>query len=149
MADIIRVTSEPIDVQALVEDLRRPSCGAIASFVGVVRDHNRGRRVRYLIYQSYAPMAEREMAAIARETHRRWSIEALALVHRTGRLAVGEVAVAVIVVAGHRREALAACSFGIERIKRDVPIWKKEFGASGSHWIHDDPEAGPPPEEGA
>lgn len=139
MGDIIRVTPDPIDLSSLVQAVARDSCGAIASFMGVVRDHNLGHSVRHIVYQAYSSMALREMEAIAVQIRGRWKIEAMALVHRTGRLVVGDVAVGVVVAAGHRREALESCAFGIETIKRRVPIWKKEFGESGEEWVSGDP----------
>lgn len=133
--DIIRITADPIDVTQLMSRVRRSTSGALASFVGVVRDHHEGRSVHHLVYQAYPPMAEREMARIAAEARGRWPLDGVALVHRTGRLGVGEASVAVVVSAPHRKEAFEACSFIIEELKRTVPIWKKEFGESGETWV--------------
>jgi molybdopterin synthase catalytic subunit len=140
-ADIIRVTAEPLDVTALMQSVRLDSSGAVASFVGVVRDHHEGRRVHHLVYEAYAPMAEQELRDIAAQMRQRWQISRVALAHRTGRLEIGEASVAVVVAAPHRREALEACSFGIEQIKKTVPIWKKEFDDDAGEWVIGDPSA--------
>ena len=139
--DIVRIGPEPIDASALSGAVRRDASGAIASFVGVVRNEHRGHRVHHLIYEAYPPMAEQEMRRIVSEIRSRWQITAMALVHRTGRLEIGEASVVVAVAAPHRREALEACAFAIERIKKDVPIWKKEFSDEGQEWIIGDPSS--------
>ena len=139
--DVVRVGPEPLDEAALTRSLRLDSSGAIASFVGVVRDDQDGRRVHHLVYEAYPPMAEREMRAIAAEIHRRWNVSRIGLVHRTGRLEVGEASVIVAVSAPHRKDALEACAFGIERIKKAVPIWKKEYRDESEEWVIGDPSA--------
>ena len=139
VVDIIRVAEDPLDPAALAAAVRTDACGAIASFVGVVRDHHEGRRVDHLVYEAYPPMAERELATIAQEIRSRWEIGRVAMVHRTGRLEIGEASVAVVVSAPHRREALEACAYGIERIKQSVPIWKKEYGEESGEWVIGDP----------
>ena len=140
--DIILVSPAPVDAGDLMDRVREDSSGAIAVFVGVARDHSRGHRVRLLEYQAYPPMAEEELARIAATCHERWTLTRVALVHRTGPLRIGEVSVAVVVAAPHRREALDACGFAIEEIKRRVPIWKKEFGDEGDAWVIGDPSSG-------
>ena len=137
--DIIRVTPDPLDAAALMQAVRQDSSGAIASFVGVVRDEHMGRRVHHLVYEAYPPMAEQELARIAGEMRERWALGRIAMAHRTGRLEIGEASVVIVVAAPHRREALEACAFGIERVKQSVPIWKKEFRDEGSEWIIGDP----------
>ena len=138
-ADIIRVTPDPLDVAALMKAVRTSGTGALASFVGVVRDEDQGRRVHHLVYEAYPPMAEKELARIAGEMRERWRLTGVALTHRTGRLEIGEASVAIVVAAAHRREALEACAFGIESIKKTVPIWKKEFRDEAEEWIIGDP----------
>lgn len=135
MTDIIRITTDPIDVTGIMESVRRSTSGALACFVGVVRDHHEGRSVHHLEYQAYPPMAETEMTRIAGEARGRWPLDGCALVHRTGRLEIGEASVAVVVAAAHRKEAFEACAFIIDELKRTVPIWKKEFGEAGSTWV--------------
>jgi len=134
-SNIILITPDPIDVTELMSRVRRSTSGALASFVGVVRDHHEGRSVHHLEYQAYPPMAEREMARIAGDARERWALDGVAVIHRTGRLEVGEASVAIVVAAPHRKEAFEACSFIIEELKRSVPIWKKEFGETGEAWV--------------
>jgi molybdopterin synthase catalytic subunit len=138
------VTDEPVseeDVRPLVECSR---AGAIVVFLGVVRDNAEGRAVVGLDYEAYGGMAEQQMDAIAAEAHTRWPVERVAIVHRVGRLRVGEVSVAVAVASAHRKEALAACAYIMDRIKRDVPIWKRERWADGdARWVGDETEDAP------
>jgi len=137
--DIVRVSDEPIDAAALASSVRTDASGALASFVGVVRNEHHGRVVHHLVYEAYPPMAESEIRRIVGEARGRWDLQRVAVAHRTGRLAVGEASVAIVVAAAHRREALDACSFLIETLKRTVPIWKKEFSDEGEEWIVGDP----------
>lgn len=137
--DTIVLTSDPLDIAALTAAVRHDSSGAIATFVGVVRNEHMGRPVDHLIYEAYPEMARREIQKIVDEMRSRWQLSGVAIAHRTGRLEIGEASVAVVVAAPHRREALDACSFGIEEIKKSVPIWKKEFGAGGEEWVIGDP----------
>lgn len=131
-----RLQTLPIDVAALLASVRADSDGAVALFVGTVRDHHRGRAVDFLEYHAYDEMAEREMSAIETEAGRRFEIGRVAIVHRWGRLEIGEVSVAVAVAAPHRAAAIDACRFAIDRLKRTVPIWKKEhFGDGSVEWV--------------
>jgi len=131
-----RLQTPPIDVAALLASVRADSDGAVALFVGTVRDHHRGRAVDFLEYQAYDEMAEREMSAIETEAERRFEIGRVAIIHRRGRLEIGEVSVAVAVAAPHRAAAIEACRFAIDRLKRTVPIWKKEhFGDGSVEWV--------------
>jgi len=138
VAAIVRITRDPLD-DAAVAELRRavehPSVGGIVTFLGVVRDHNKGKRVRYLEYEAYPEMAEREMAAIAAEVERRWGTDRVAMVHRVGRLEIGECSVVVVVACAHRGEAFEACRYAIDTLKATVPIWKKEVAEDGEEWI--------------
>lgn len=133
--DLIRIVDDPIDVRRLRARVDDPRAGAVATFEGVVRDHNRGVAVDHLEYEAYAAMAEKEFARIVGEARSRWPLHRLAVVHRVGRLEIGEVAVAVVVSASHRAAAFDACRWIIDRLKEQAPIWKKEFGADGSHWL--------------
>ena len=134
---MIRLTTEPIDHHALTEQVRRPSCGAVVTFLGTVRDLTGDRVTTALDYEAYPGMAEKKMAEIEREARARWPVGEMALVHRTGRLAVGEVSVAVAVSCPHRGEAFEACRFAIDRLKEVVPIWKQENWADGrTEWVH-------------
>jgi molybdopterin synthase catalytic subunit len=122
----------PADLMAEVSALER---GGIVTFVGLVRDHHAGRQVCSLAYSAYEPMAEAVCAEILAEAESRWPVR-IALRHRIGALAIGEVAVAIAVAGGHRDEAFAACRYLIEELKRRVPIWKRETYADGSEeWV--------------
>ena len=115
--------------------------GAIAIFLGTVRETAQGRRVLYLEYEAYAPMAEAQMRAIALELGQGVGPCRIAILHRVGRLELGEASVAIAVASAHRRVALDACAQAIERIKKTVPIWKKEHFEGGAVWIEGDPSA--------
>ena len=134
-----RLVRDPIDVASLAG--ATPEDGAVCLFVGVVRNENQGRAVRRLEYEAYEEMALPLMEEIAAETTRRFPVTEVRLVHRLGRLEIGEASVAVAAASPHRAEAFAACRFAIDALKAKVPIWKKEFYADGSEWL-DHP--GPP-----
>ena len=129
------ITFSPIDVAALLK-AARPSDGGVCLFLGVVRNENQGRETVSIQYEVYGPMAEAEMARIARRIEAEWPDALVGMQHRAGRLGVGEVSVAVVATAPHRAEAFAACRAAIDRIKHSVPIWKKEFHPDGSsEWV--------------
>jgi molybdopterin synthase catalytic subunit len=130
-----RIVSEPIDLNALVAQVASPRAGGIATFLGVVRDNSLGRKVLHLFYEAYPPMALKELERLEAEVRGRWEIEAIAIVHRIGRLEIGEASVAIAVSSPHRREAIEACHFAIDRLKQTVPVWKKEFWEGGEVWI--------------
>lgn len=135
-----RLSDAPIDATALQAGLRNPRAGACASFEGWVRDHNDGRSVSGLRYEAYVELAEREGAAILAEAQQRFDIVDAACVHRSGELAIGELAVWVGVAAAHRDAAFAACRWIIDEVKARVPIWKHERYAGGeSGWLHPGP----------
>ncbi|MGQ0737344.1 MAG: molybdenum cofactor biosynthesis protein MoaE [Acidobacteriota bacterium] len=129
------VTSAPIDLSVLVRLIEAPTHGAVSTFLGVVRDHNQGRRVRHLVYEAYNPLAERALARIADEVRERWPSARIAVHHRTGRLEVGDTSVGIAAASPHRAEAFAACRYAIERVKQIVPIWKHEYFEGGDVWI--------------
>ncbi len=134
---MIRLTHETIDYHALSEQVRRDHCGGIVVFLGTVRDLTGERVTVALDYEAYAGMAEKKMAEIEEDTRRRWPVGDIALVHRLGRLQVGDISVAVAVSCPHRAEAFEACRHAIDRLKELVPIWKKENWADGStEWVH-------------
>ena len=132
---MIRLQGGPIDVAALAADARADGDGAVALFVGSVRNVNAGRRVVFLEYEAYGPMAQQEMERIAAEAIARFSVTRVAIVHRIGRVEIGEASVAIAVAAPHRAEALDACRFAIDALKRSVPIWKREHFVGGEVWI--------------
>lgn len=135
--EIVALTTEPIDLDALVRAVSTPRTGAVALFTGVVRREDGARQVEALEYEAYAPMAEAKMRQILAEIRARWPlVQGIALVQRLGRMAVGEVTVAVAVSSAHRHEGIfEAARYGIDRLKEIVPIWKKEIGAHGEVWV--------------
>ena len=138
MAAIVKITRDPLDeaaITTLVRSLADPADGGIVIFQGVVRDNARGKRVRYLEYDAYPEMAEQQMASIAAEVERRWHTGNVALVHRIGRLEIGECSVVVVVACPHRGEAFEACRYAIDTLKTTVPIWKKEVAEDGEEWV--------------
>ncbi len=135
-ADVYELTWDPLSVDALVRRVGLPACGAVATFVGIVRDHTGDRQVDHLEYEAYPGMAEAIMAQIGAEIRERWpSIRAIGIQHRLGRLEIGEASVVIAVSASHRPEVFDACRYAIERLKAIVPIWKKEVWADGEEWI--------------
>jgi len=130
-----RVTDGPLDLGALVEEVRDPSAGAIATFVGTTRDRSRGRTVTHLEYDAYPEMAEAEMARIAIAVGDRHAITRIAMAHRTGYVPIGEASVMIAVSAPHRAAALEACREAIDTLKQTVPVWKKEVFEGGEEWI--------------
>jgi molybdopterin synthase catalytic subunit len=129
------VTDAPLDARTAVATVAGWGCGAVTTFLGVVRDENAGRRVLWLDYEAYAPLATRSFEAIAREAAERWPAARLAIHHRTGRLAIGETSVVIAAASPHRRDAFAACRYAIERVKQIAPIWKHEHFEGGEVWI--------------
>ena len=130
-----RVQEEPLDLSAVVEQVRDPAAGAIATFIGTTRDHNRGREVVHLEYDAYPEMAEAEMAKIAAEVTERHGVARVAMAHRTGHVPIGEASVIIAVSAAHRGPAMSACRDAIDTLKQTVPVWKKEVFAGGEEWI--------------
>jgi molybdopterin synthase catalytic subunit len=138
------VTAEPLDPRAMAEAVRRDDSGAVAVFLGVVRDNSRGRRVLYLEYDAYPEMATRVMRQIAEEAAARWPLTGVAMQHRTGRLEIGETSLVIAVSSPHRAEAFAACHHLVDRFKEVVPVWKKEVWEGGEVWIEGEPVSGEP-----
>lgn len=134
---LCRLTRESIDEVAVREAVAAPECGAVATFAGVVRNHSRGREVRYLEYEAYEPMALKQMQRIAEEAAQRWGAR-VAMVHRLGRMDVGETSVLIAVATPHRDQAFEACRWCIDTLKEQVPIWKKEVCPDGTYWIEGD-----------
>ncbi len=132
---ICEITTEPLDGASLVEAVRTDEAGAVSVFYGVVRNHNVGRRVLYLEYDAYPPMAEKKMREIAEEVRGRWPVTGIAMRHRVGRLEIGEPSVIIAVASPHRADAIEACHHAIDRLKAIVPIWKKEVFEGGEEWI--------------
>ena len=132
---MIGVQHEPIDQAQLVAAVQSDQDGAVATFCGVVRDHNRGRRVTGLTYTAYEEMATQELERVCKQAEERFDVGKVAAVHRIGELAIGDVAVVVAVAAPHRGAAFDACRFVIDTLKQTVPIWKRERFEGGEEWI--------------
>ncbi len=134
---LVSVTPEPLDLLALVGEVSSTGTGdgAIASFVGVVRDQNQGRRVAFLEYEAYEPLAVRALNRILEEAKSAWPSTRLAVHHRTGRVGLSEPSVIIVAASPHRADAFAACRYTIERIKQIVPIWKHEHFEGGDVWL--------------
>ena len=134
------VTREPLSVQQINDLVKRPTDGAVVTFDGIVRNNFDGRAVRYLDYEAYIEMAERKMAEIGAEVRGKFPIGEIAIVHRLGRLEIGESSIVVAVAAPHRHAAFEACAYAMDRVKEEVPVWKKEFFADGAnHWVNQNP----------
>ncbi len=134
-SDFFELTTEVIDVGSTARRVVRNECGATVSLDGYVREMTKGRKTLYLIYEAYAPMALKEMRRLGEEAHRRFDITHIGIVHRTGRLEIGETSVVISVGAPHRGAAFEACEWAIKELKRTVPIWKKEFYEDGEVWV--------------
>lgn len=133
---LFQVVDHPIDADGVIRRVQHPGNGAICVFHGVVRDHAQsGRQTSFLEYEAYQAMAEAKMAEIAEDLRRRWGIERVAMTHRIGRLGIGESSVVIAVGTPHRKQAFEACEYAIDRLKAEVPIWKKEIGPDGEEWV--------------
>ncbi len=139
----VLITDQPIDDQSLVAQVKTDRDGAVVTFLGVTRDHNDGRSVLYLEYEAYQPMAEQKMLEIIAEMKARWEISRVAVVHRTGRVDIGETSMVLAVSAPHRRPAFEAALHFIDRLKESVPIWKKEHFTGGEVWVGETPGTTP------
>ncbi|MEP6871798.1 MAG: molybdenum cofactor biosynthesis protein MoaE [Anaerolineaceae bacterium] len=132
---LIRVTAEILDPAEAIASVASPSAGAINVFLGVVRDNNLGRSVHFLDYEAYPSMAEKVMLEIAEESVLRFGFEDVAVLHRTGRLEIGETSLLIAVSSGHRAESFEGGHWLVNEIKRRVPVWKKEVWEDGESWI--------------
>jgi molybdopterin synthase catalytic subunit len=132
---MIKVTADVLSIDEAYAAVKRPDCGAVALFVGTVRDHHDGKPVLSLSYTAFKEMAEKEFAKIAAEIAARWKIGEVYIAHRTGKLAIGDASVVIAVSSGHRAEAFEACRHAIETLKKTAPIWKEEFYDQGKAWV--------------
>lgn len=132
---LIRVTDQPLDASRAAMAVESPAAGAINVFLGVVRNNNLGRQVDHLVYDAYPEMAEKVMRQVAVEAKGRFSLEDVAILHRTGRLDIGETSLMVAVSCGHRGESFEAGHWLVNEIKKRVPVWKKEVWSNGEEWI--------------
>jgi MoaE-MoaD fusion protein len=132
--DFFRLTRERIPTAQLADRMKAAQDGAVVVFEGIVRNHSGGRTTLYLEYEAYEPMAVGKMEEIGREAHAQYGIDRVGIIHRLGRIEIGETSVAIVVTAAHRGAAFDACRFLIDRLKQTVPIWKKEFFEDGPVW---------------
>jgi MoaE-MoaD fusion protein len=134
--DFFELTTEPIDVGAVARRVVLPECGATVTLDGYAREWTKGKHTLYLVYEAYDSMALTEMQRLGVEAHKLFDIAHLGIVHRTGRLEIGETSVVIAASAPHRQAAFQACEWAIKELKRTVPIWKKEFFEGGSEeWV--------------
>lgn len=134
---MFKVTTEPLSVQQVNDLVKRPTDGAVVTFDGIVRNNFAGRPVQYLEYEAYAAMAEQKLAEIGAEVRQKFAVGEVAMVHRIGRLEIGASSIVIAVAAPHRQAAFEACAYAMDRVKEEVPIWKKEFFADGAdHWVN-------------
>jgi len=139
--DFFELTTDVIDVGATARRVVLPECGATVTLDGYAREWTRGRRTLYLVYEAYAPMALSELKRLGDQVHAKFEIAHIGIVHRTGRLEIGETSVVIAVSAPHRRAAFEACEWAIRELKRTVPIWKKEVFEDGEIWVESEPPA--------
>lgn len=132
---LIRVTPDELDTAEAIASVGSPAAGAINVFLGVVRDNNLGRQVQYLEYDAYPSMAEKVMRELADEAKERFGLENCAVLHRTGRLEIGEASLLIAVSCGHRAASFEAGHWLVNEIKKKVPVWKKEVWEDGEAWI--------------
>lgn len=132
---LIRVTPDELRADEAIAAVASPSAGAIDVFLGVVRDNNLGRRVSHLVYEAYPSMAEKVMAEIAEEAKRTFGLEECAVLHRTGRLAIGETSLLIAISSAHRASAFEGGRWLVDTVKKKVPVWKKEVWEDGEEWI--------------
>jgi molybdopterin synthase catalytic subunit len=141
---MIQLTSEPIDVQEVLDRASSTQAGAVVLFLGTTREFTRGRQTLSLNYECYAEMAEKKLVELDEEAHQRWSLVETVIVHRVGLLGLGEASVAIAVSSAHRKNAFQAGEWLIDRLKEVVPIWKRENWADGTtEWVHPGVEPSP------
>ncbi len=133
--DFFELTTAPIEVGAVARRIVLPECGATVTLDGYAREWTKGRRTLHLVYEAYPSMAMSEMRRLGREAHERFAIAYIGIVHRTGKLEIGETSVVISVGAPHRHDAFEACEWAIRELKRTVPIWKKEIFEDGEVWV--------------
>ncbi len=133
--NVIQIIHSPIPIELLIAQLSQPGNGAVVVFSGIVRDNTGGRKTRFLEYEAYVPMALRKMYEIGRALKQKWDIDRVGMVHRLGRLEIGEASIVIVVTSSHRKAAFAACQYAIDTLKSIVPIWKKEYYDDGEVWV--------------
>jgi molybdopterin synthase catalytic subunit len=139
--DFFELTTDPIDVGTVARRVVLPECGATVTLDGYAREWTKGRRTLYLVYEAYEAMALSELKRLGAEAHAKFDIAHVGIVHRIGRLEIGETSVVIAVSAPHRRAAFEACEWAIKELKRTVPIWKKEVFEDGEVWVEGESRA--------
>ena len=132
---MITITHEALCPEAITESVKEDGNGAVVTFLGSTRDSTAERKVLYLEYEAYRPMADNQLARVADEIQEKWGIANVSIAHRLGRLEIGDISLVVAIASPHRREAFEASAYAIDRIKQIVPIWKKEFFQGGEVWV--------------
>ena len=132
---MITITNEALCPEAITESVKDDGNGAVVTFLGSTRDSTAERKVLYLEYEAYRPMADNQLARVADEIQEKWGIASVSIAHRLGRLEIGDISLVVAIASPHRREAFEASAYAIDRIKQIVPIWKKEFFEGGEVWV--------------
>ena len=132
---MITITHEVLCPEAITESVKENGNGAVVTFLGSTRDSTAERKVLYLEYEAYRPMADNQLARVADEIQEKWGIANVSIAHRLGRLEIGDISLVVAIASPHRREAFEASAYAIDRIKQIVPIWKKEFFKGGEVWV--------------
>ena len=132
---MIEITGQPIDIEAVRKSVTTDGAGGIDIFIGTTRNHSRGKKVMYLEYEAYEPMAVGILQKISEDARKNWPLERISVVHRVGRVEIGEASVVIAVSAVHRKEAFEACRWIIDTLKKDAPIWKKEHFDDGESWV--------------
>ena len=132
---MIEIIDKQINIQDVLKSVYDPSAGGIDVFIGTTRNHANGKQVLSLEYEAYQPMAIKVLQHIAEESETRWGLRKISIVHRIGRVAIGEASVVVAASSVHRKEAFEACRYAIDTLKKEAPIWKKEYFADGEIWV--------------
>ena len=132
---MFKIVDAPIASDALYDEVLKDYNGAVVTFCGVVRNHSGEMSTDFLVYDAYKEMAEKKMSEIGDQAKKQWNIEDVAILHRIGRLEIGEISVLIAVASPHRAEAFDACRYVIDKLKETVPIWKKEVGENGEAWV--------------
>lgn len=134
---MIKITNRPISPESVVNEVKVSSSGCVVTYVGVIRDHSRGRKVQSVSYEDVSGKAEQKLREIADEIKRKWPVDNVAIYHRAGTLEVGDINLVVAIAAAHRAEGFAACQYAIDRFKQELPTSKKETYLDGSVWEGD------------
>jgi molybdopterin synthase catalytic subunit len=132
---MIKIVKEKINIEEVLDSVGDPSVGGTDVFIGTTRNHSHGKAILSLEYEAYEPMASKLLDGLETEAHRRWPLKKIMIVHRVGKIEIGEASVVIAVSSIHRKEAFEACRYLIDTLKKSVPIWKKEVFADGEEWV--------------